>query len=339
MIELRENTLQFRFPEVHPRAGVTLSLQRTLRLPDDGQRYPLPPGLGEFRLRHVDDYAGQVPQTWLRHGGVMLPIYQAEAMWLSFRGDYPCAVMVGSGKLNAVTGEPWAEALSASPQNYLVTPDQPWLDGFVVTRGEVRQFVAMPLGAGYTAEEQLSGEAVHGGVQIAVCPMRRDVFEAFDAERVEQVLPLLCCGVAEESTGYEMGLAPGGRMHQEVYADEHGIDAWQHSARSRCFVHLADSLSWLRITGEPPPMRPPAAADYTAAGLPWFEWYDDEHRALAATPEMQRLRGLASLHRHLAGEPAPEEPSAMPHRVVPLGSSRRFRVREPDERTASSRGN
>ena len=50
----------------------------------------------------------------------------------------------------------------------MVAPDQPWLDGFVVDKGCVRQFFAMPLGAGYSAEEQLTGEAVHGGLQLAV---------------------------------------------------------------------------------------------------------------------------------------------------------------------------
>ena len=50
----------------------------------------------------------------------------------------------------------------------MVAPDQPWLDGFVVDKGCVRQFFAMPQGAGYSAEEQLTGEAVHGGLQLAV---------------------------------------------------------------------------------------------------------------------------------------------------------------------------
>ncbi len=31
----------------------------------------------------------------------------------------------------------------------------------------IRQFVAMPLGEGYTAEEQLTGEAQHGGLPTA----------------------------------------------------------------------------------------------------------------------------------------------------------------------------
>jgi hypothetical protein len=33
-----------------------MHFQRTLRIPDDGKLYPLPPGLGSFPLRHLQDY-------------------------------------------------------------------------------------------------------------------------------------------------------------------------------------------------------------------------------------------------------------------------------------------
>ena len=67
----------------------------------------------------------------------------------------PVAVKVAAGKVCAVSGEPWSDHLDAHPQNYVVIPDQPWLDGYCVEKGIIRQFVAMPLGEGYTAEEQL----------------------------------------------------------------------------------------------------------------------------------------------------------------------------------------
>jgi hypothetical protein len=36
---------------------------RTLRIPEDGEDpYPLPPGLGEFPIHRVEDYAGSVPE-------------------------------------------------------------------------------------------------------------------------------------------------------------------------------------------------------------------------------------------------------------------------------------
>lgn len=71
MIELKRDRLEFSFPEVHPKASLAISFQRTLRVPDDGRTYPLPPGLGNFPIRHVDDYSHQVPSSWIDHGGVM----------------------------------------------------------------------------------------------------------------------------------------------------------------------------------------------------------------------------------------------------------------------------
>lgn len=69
---------------------VNVSFQRTLRIPDHGV-HALPPGLGRFPLRRVADYPDTAPAAWLERGGVMLPVYQREAMWLSFSADVPSA--------------------------------------------------------------------------------------------------------------------------------------------------------------------------------------------------------------------------------------------------------
>lgn len=172
MIELRNDELVFTFPEVHTGARMSLNFQRTLRIPDDNREYRLPPGLGRFPLLHVDDYSENLPALWEKHGGVFLPMYQAEAMWIRFESDYPCAVKIAAGKIDAVTGDSWTDFLVSEPQNYLLVPDQPWLDGFCISKGKIRQFVAMPLGEGYTAEEQITGEVEHGGIQIMVYPMK-----------------------------------------------------------------------------------------------------------------------------------------------------------------------
>ena len=86
----------------------------------------LPPGLGAFPLRLVRDYASRVPAGWAARGGVFLPMYQREAMWLSFAGA-PHALKVGVGKVCAVSGERWSDGLRAAPQNYVVVGPQPWL--------------------------------------------------------------------------------------------------------------------------------------------------------------------------------------------------------------------
>ncbi len=301
MIELRHDTLAFSFPEVHREARCSISFARTLRIPDDDREYPLPPGLGVFPLHHVEDYAHRLPQRWSDHGGVFMPMYQAEALWISFGGSYPMAVKVSTGKVDAVTGQSFRNELHRRPQDYVVIPDQPWLDGFCVRKGLIRQFVAMPLGQGYTAEEQLTGAAEHGGLQFVVYPMKASRYERLMAERVPDSYEIdaIYCSALPDS---EMGLAPGGMMRQEVYSDDYGFSAWERDVRSRCFVHLLNSGQYRTVTGYAPPYEPPTAADYTEAGLPWFEYFDADLQALEGAPRLDRLDSVGA-RRVKVGKP------------------------------------
>lgn len=289
MIELLNEQLIFRFPEVHKEAVCSINFQRTLRIPDDNREYFLPPGLGRFPVEHVDDFADKLPEVWRVHGGVFLPMYQSEALWIEFSGSYPCAVKIAAGKINAVSGEPWRNALSDNPQDYAVIPDQPWLDGFNVSEGLIRQFVAMPLGEGFTAEEQITGKAEHGGLQIVVYPMKHDVYVKFFESTAGEDLDFEPCLVASP----EMGLAPGGLMRQEIYEDDYGIDAWDQNSGYRCFVHMANSEQYRMITGHQPPHEPVTASDYTGVGLPWFDYYDDS-KALPGSDALRKLTSVAA---------------------------------------------
>lgn len=151
--------------------GVRVRFMRTLRLPETGT-HELPPGLGEFPVRRVEDHADTVPAEWRARGGVMLPVYLREAMWLDFQGSAePAALQVGAGKVCAVSGKPWSSRLARNPQNYVVLPRQPWLDGINSGKGTVRQFVAVPLGLGATVEGQVTGEEVWGGIQLQSFPL------------------------------------------------------------------------------------------------------------------------------------------------------------------------
>ncbi|MEW7996657.1 MAG: hypothetical protein G8D90_14345 [gamma proteobacterium symbiont of Clathrolucina costata] len=297
MIELLNNKLTFRFPEVHNKAVCSIDFQRTLRIPDDNREYPLPPGLGHFPVEHVDDFSDKLPDAWRTHGGVFIPMYQSEALWINFAGDYPCAVKIAAGKINAVSGEPWSNGLSAKPQDYVVIPEQPWLDGFNVSEDFIRQFVAMPLGEGFSAEEQITGKAEHGGLQIIVYPMKRDVY-AEHFERLAEAdldyldMPVFRCSACE-SAAPDMGLAPGGLMRQEIYEDEYGIDAWDLDNGFRCFVHLANSEQYQTITGHHPPHKPANVRDYSKAGLPWFDYYDD-NKALPGSDTLSKLTSVAA---------------------------------------------
>ena len=244
---------------------------------------PIPCHQACFPLNLVDTVCRRWGHTWR-----FLPMYQAEALWLDFDGSYPMAVKVAAGKINAVTGEGWENELSSRPQDYVVIPEQPWLDGFSVMEGMIRQFVAMPLGEGFTAEEQLTGEAEHGGLQIVVYPMKASLYEAEDEE-----VGLVAYGPPPVySPPREMGLAPGGLMRQEIYEDEYGLEAWDTSVRSRCFVHILNSVQFFDVTGAKPPSKPPTAIEYTEAGLPWFDYYGGDLKALEGA---QKLAGLDSV--------------------------------------------
>ena len=332
MIELKDDTLRFSFPEAHRDAVLRIHFQRTLRIPDDGKDYPLPAGLGRFPLRHVDDFSTRLPERWRRHGGVMLPMYQSEALWIAFDATYPFAVKVAAGKIDAVTGEAWSDALHRSPQDYMVVPAQPWLDGFVVEKGVTRQFVAMPLGSGYSVEEQLTGAAEHGGLQILAQPVKAEVWERLQRERAlreDRAYPRhgpvayeLACAPAS----MDMGMAPGGRMKQDIYRDGHAFDDWDTAHRSRCFVHLANALVWRAVTGEEPPTTPFTAEDYRRRGIPWFDWYDADRRALEASEKLAGVESVVRRGERLGQVPLPENETVEPGKVVELGPGRRADV-------------
>ena len=304
MISLEREQLVFRFPHINEFAGIRIDFQRTLRIPDNGYDYDLPPGLGNFPLRHIEDYNLEAKNHLKERGGIIMPMCQTDALWLNFSSSHhdpfvlPVALKIGAGKINAVSGEKWAEGLSQNPQNYVVLPEQPWLDGFNVEKGKVRQFVAMPLGQGYTVEEQIDTESEVGGIQIEAIPMKKDVYEDLKARRrAEPPLRIssdfmMSCASYDD---FEMGLGMGGSMHQEIYVDEYGLDAWDIENRQRCFVMLANADQWMKITGEEPPLPPLSAEDYSKAGLPWFEYYDGDRKAIEGAKALGSIKSIKEI--------------------------------------------
>ena len=327
MITLERDRLVFRFPEVHKDARAEINFQRTLRIPDDGKHYPLPPGLGAFPLRHVEDYIERVPAAWRDRYGVMMPLYQAEAMWISFGPywgaddcAYPCAIKIAAGKINAISGKPWRQELEATERDYVVVPDQPWLDGFCIAKDVIRQFVAMPLGAGYSVEEQLTGKAENGGLQIIVHPMKKERYEEIlrqrKAEKARSAGMRYEAFVMDAAVGHSMGLAPGGRMRQQVYADRYGVEAWDQSVSSRCFVTLVDAVHWREITGSAPPTKPPTAAEYTQAGLPWFDHYAADVETLGGAPALALAKSVAEMAEEKGEHVLPPDGDVNPLTII-----------------------
>lgn len=323
---------------------LSIRFQRTLRIPDDGRSYPLPPGLGAFPLRRIDDHADRVPADWLGRGGVFLPMYQREAMWISFGSLVPHAVKIAVGKVCALTGKPWTEGLHDDPQDYLVAPPQPWLDGISVGGGRIRQFVAMPLGMGYTVEGQITGEERFGGIQIKVCAAKPGRFPP-SAARAEGAasgaIPPPACAApgggrfrASRAVGGRamsagsMGLGAGGSMVQKVYPDLHGIETWDPGRSARLYVHIVNSALWREITGERPPESPVTVREYERHGLPWFELYDEDLPTLKGARALKQIRSIKELDGDMSKGPLQDDESVEPSTVNKLYSLAKHLVRD-----------
>ena len=276
---------------IGPRFSV--AFQRTLRIPDDGKTYPLPPGLGRFQICRVSDFATHVPAAWRERGGFFIPMYQREALWLAFDGASwkPNATQIGIGNINAISGEAWQAGLVLQPQNYIVCPDQLWLDGINAGDGFIRQFVAMPLGEGYTVEAQLTGKEDIGGIQIRVFEPKEGRFS--DKPPRQSRNPGLLKMASPMPAG-SMGLGAGGKMHQKIYPDAYGVDTWDTDNFGEVFVHIVNSEQYLAITGREPPRCSIDAKTYTDHGFPWFALYDEELGDVAAS---KRLTGVKSIQQ------------------------------------------
>ena len=306
--------------------GFSLVLHRTIRLPEDGKAHALPPSRGNFPMKRIEDYKDKVPEAWRDHGGVFIPMYAREAMWLGFQGP-TSAVKVATGKVNAVSGGKWTQELQPPTgvdgkdpeQDYMVAPrPQPWLDGFNVGGGQIRQFVAMQMGQGYTVEGQVTGKEDVGGIQVLVVPAKPGavstgvtrgdtMLESFampasagyymagEDAVVASPASATLGGALRSATrsalpkAAEMGLAQGGRMRQDIYADPHGIDVWDQTKAERIFIHIVNAELWEKITGEKCPPSPIDASEYNG---PWFD-YNSGEKALQGSGTLANVKPVS----------------------------------------------
>jgi hypothetical protein len=208
--------------------------------------------------------------------------------------------------------------------------------------GVIRQFVAMPLGAGYSAEEQITGKTDTGGIQLQVFPMRaeasfRHQIEARLPRSLEDLLDELvdpelldsgicysldasACMVLEDAS---MGLGAGGTMRQEIFGDTHDFSDWDLSLSSRCFVHLCNSLVWRQVTDSNPPHPPFTAKEYDNAGVPWFDYYRDDLSALSGSTVLDKVKSVFALGEAKGEKPLPDDSSIEPELIVQYGNARR----------------
>ena len=213
--------------------GLSLNLQRTCRVPG-GQVNALPAGLGAFPIYKVSDFKTGCPKEW-HDEGYFFPMYQQEAMWISFGRGYqqnPKALIVGAGNINAITAKPFDPSSSKflrqagkkipddfdikleKEQNYVAIPPQPWLDGWKGEDHQVYQFIAAKMGSGETVEGQITGEEKVGGIQFITYDPKpgKDLTHATTPHEYVtggawpgSVIPCLFVGLASAPTGETAG--------------------------------------------------------------------------------------------------------------------------------------
>jgi hypothetical protein len=113
-----------------------------------------------------------------------------------------------------------------------------------------------------------------------------------------------------------MGLAPGGSIKQKIYDDPYDYTDWDTGNTSRCFVHIANSMVWQSITGAPPPTPPPTAKSYSDAGLPWFDWYDENMSSVPGTKTLKDLKSVAAMGKEKNEVPLPENESTKEKQLI-----------------------
>jgi len=134
--------------------GFKASIRKTTKVDIDTDVHNLPPDCGAFKEFQVSSWF--CPKEWSKDG-IFIPVSEGEPLWLDFRGNDSCTVIVSVQRINPITGKPanLEEGLKKDPeQNYLVLPDQLWLDGYS-KEGKVYQFVVTKAGEGLAVNEYL----------------------------------------------------------------------------------------------------------------------------------------------------------------------------------------
>ena len=154
--------------------------------------------------------------------------------------------------------------------------------------------IVYPLGSGASVEEQITGEAEHGGLQFIVYPMRPEAYERMCAVRASSRM-VFASEVDYIAESPAMGLAAGGRMRQQIYHDPYTFGDWDTQHSHRCFVHLVNATAWRSLTGETPPQSPCTVEQYVRAGLPWFDYYNADLAVLDGSDVLRSVKSIGQV--------------------------------------------
>lgn len=276
---------------------LSLTFMRTVRV-KEVDTSNLPPGMGVMDIYKVSDYGRNCPKSWDRDA-YFIAMHDVEAMWMNFQCCSPIALLVSAGTVNAVSGEEFETKLSKD--NYLITPPQPWLDGWKSDDGSVYQFVSTPAGEGLSVGEQLLETKEHA--------MQISVFEAKDPDKMTRHVPpprtlwsesddgecfgSKCCGTfGLMSCASEMSLGKGGKIIQKIYEDPYGIEDWKETPTKTVKVYLINAAQFAEITNTEMPPTPIGTQEYQGV---WFGLDDECISDIAGTKVFNNLKSVGKI--------------------------------------------
>jgi len=210
---------------------VYIDFQRTLRVPENGMVYELPPSVDSFPLLSMETFEKNLPPTLAARGGRFFPMLQREALILEFTSDrlvnHQFAIHIFAGSVNVLTG-PVAGKHADALQDCIVAPMQRHLSGFSIEPDKFKQFVAMPMGDGYSIEKQITKRQYIGGIQLEIVPRYREtgIFGqgfAFTGARIKAQY-LKDHKMEQFSTPKELGIEAGGRVFMADHNSEKVYD-------------------------------------------------------------------------------------------------------------------
>ena len=102
-----------------------------------------------------------------------------------------------------------------------------------------------------------------------------------------------------------MGLAPGGRMKQEIFDDPHSFDMWDTRAsgpllRSHHQLAGVEGHHWRGA-----PHDAAHFTEYQDAGLPWFDWSGGDREALEGAKKLADLKTVKGVGEEKGEHPLP----------------------------------
>ena len=247
----------------------------------------------------------------------MLPIYQREAMWLSFRASELPRCRSASARCARSAACPGSSAWSKIRRTTSPCPiSRGWMASTPATVSSAsswpsRLVPAPPSRAGHRAGDP-RWRAIAGGRPDGAGAGGMACGAAGAAGALRGHVDGGAASV-RRPTGHGAGSgradAPGGLRRQTPLTD------YDQSGALRVFVHLCSAAQWTAITGELPPRRRSTGRPTWSAGLPWFDYYDSDAEDLAPSGILTEVKTVGDV---LGDDEEPFAP-VDPKTVIPLG--------------------